>query len=276
MRDLIDRLIRIDDSPDMEGAADAVRHQNQYHLEIIDELLVNACNLSQKYTDTLVRWKLQLGPIPDGPRPEKDKMILHIKEEFLMKLREKKIIDRVKIHSESIVYDKEFSMPTDVITASFSYIPSVLIEKLVLIKKSLEEVQLSKQEEKMVDSTIEVSRLMPQTKIKDQYGYLILPDGQEVRIGKSSTGKFKLADFLCNPSFGIVRTIDSVFSHIRSQRHKNDTAFADPRIGKANMLSVIRYQFKEIQRLVNKHKVKNKAKSIGFTIRTHKNEVWFE
>lgn len=132
---LSEEIERMDTTTDWGKVADIVDARDRYKLEIIDELLSKISDLNEGLYNTKIKDEISLQQIPEGPQAESVKMEMDIKDKFLKELESKNLIQNLKIATKEIVSDAE--MPIDIINASFSYTPSVVKEKLEVLKDRL-------------------------------------------------------------------------------------------------------------------------------------------
>ena len=74
-----------------------------------------------------------------------------------------------------------------------------------------------------------------------------------------------MLDVLCNPHFGVQKTIEGVFEAIRKPKDKNDAILNDYGTKKQRMLELIGFAIKELQKnkkLQGKLKYKSSEQSI--------------
>ena len=118
---------------------------------------------------------------------------------------------------------------------------------------------------------------------KNGVGYLIFHD-QKIQLGKISTGKFKLAETLCNDSFGTGKTIETVFEITKPKKDKNkiDGNLNDPYMGPSRKFTLMENQVREINREITEHVKRKKVKNFGFRLtlksndKIHPTTVWLE
>jgi len=112
----------------------------------------------------------------------------------------------------------------------------------------------------------------PYTGVKKGKGYFKFhKQGENIKIGKPNTRHFRLLQCLCEPHFGIPKTIEAIFEAIKLPKDKNDSDLEDwsPQ-RKTRMLTIIEYTKKELQK--NK-KLRGKIK---YKFDDRKNSMWLE
>lgn len=135
------------------------------------------------------------------------------------------------------------------------------------------QVQAKKAEKEASDDSVgkqENSGKDPMTESgKDGIGYLIL-DGQRINIGGISSGKFKLAEILCNPQFGTRKTIETVYGNTQPKKGKNNL---DGNLDLKRKFDLLESQIREINRSISAHATRMKLKNFNARIRLKPDDV---
>jgi hypothetical protein len=147
------------------------------------------------------------------------------------------------------------------------------IEEQADLKESLTQDKNFGGAQKERQSLLEVSDkdAKPYTKVIDGKGYLkFYKEGEKILIGGKNTRPFRLLQCLCEPYFGVQKTIDAVFEAIRLPKDKNDSSLTEysPQ-RKTRMLTLIEDAKKELQK-------GGKMKKIKFKYNPTKTIMWLE
>lgn len=260
MTDFFKDLEKINNTPDLDGAKTVARNQNPYKLEVIDELLRIIASVPSHAESLSVKGTLGIGMVPEEPRPEKIQMENHVKKEFLKKLEHRRLVEGLSFSMERTLSQYDESCPDgfDYILASFAFVPSRLNTALYLIKEKLEakdsvqggDVAKEESPSRYEEPTMEKAKGV---------GYLIL-NGERIRIGREHATKCRLLFFLCMP-FGVPKTIDAVFEHIQTVRHKKDPRFSDEYTSQEAKIKIMKDNLKEINRDISKHTKRQRKKA---------------
>jgi hypothetical protein len=148
------------------------------------------------------------------------------------------------------------------------------IEEQADLKESLTQDKNFGGAQKERQSLLEVSDkdAKPYTKVIDGKGYLkFYKEGEKILIGGKNTRPFRLLQCLCEPYFGVQKTIDAVFEAIRLPKDNNDSSLTEysPQ-RKTRMSTLIEYAKKELQ------KNKKLQKKIKFKYNSTKTRMWLE
>jgi hypothetical protein len=131
----------------------------------------------------------------------------------------------------------------------------------------IKEGKQTKEETETPNQTIK-----PYTQTKDGKGYFkFYKEGENIEIGKTNTRHFRLLQCLCEPRFGIQKTIEAVFQAIRLPKDENDNdllTWSQQR--KNKMLTLIEYAKKELQ------KNKKIQRKIHYKFDNQKKIMWLE
>lgn len=104
------------------------------------------------------------------------------------------------------------------------------------------------------------SQIKITTSIENGIGFLIISE-EKIQIGGENTEKFRLIMCLCEPYFGIGKTVETVFEAIRTERHQKKLDLNDSYLAPKNKITIIKTQFKEIQRILSQTRKKLKLRS---------------
>jgi hypothetical protein len=146
-----------------------------------------------------------------------------------------------------------------------------------------EEIVALDEVEEPVSETTE-TEVKPKTEIgKDGTGYLLFHD-HRIPIGESSSGKFRLVETLCGVSFGVAKTIETVFSSTESIKDKNkvDASLGDPYMAGSRKFALLENQVKEVNRAITEYSKQKKLKNFESRLtlktdsKTHPKKVWLE
>ena len=132
-------------------------------------------------------------------------------------------------------------------------------ENIIILSKTLEDIKK--------DSTLDKKSKNPKTDIKNGEGFLLFR-GEKISLGLSSSGKFKLAEILCNESFGKAKTLDTVFGVIKKVKDKNktDNRLSDNHIKSIRIVELLKGLVKEINRDITSYAVGKKIKDFNYRL----------
>lgn len=145
-----------------------------------------------------------------------------------------------------------------------------LFELKKLIKKKLEKIESAKEETKSISA-----RKNPYVQVKNGMGFLFL-SGEEIEIGKADTGKYRLLQSLCEPEFGMAKTIEGAFEAIKLERYFTKGSLRDPYLVRGKKIEIIKSQFKEIQRTISEYRRENGIKNLRLKMKIDTQKVWLE
>lgn len=111
----------------------------------------------------------------------------------------------------------------------------------------------------------------PYTEVKSGVGsFKFYKEGKLISIGKPATRHFRLLQTLCDPRFGVHKTIDSVFEAIRIPKDKLDTILNNSGTETQRMRDIIGFTIKELQ------KNKDLQGKVKYKFGERKEDIWLE
>jgi hypothetical protein len=143
---------------------------------------------------------------------------------------------------------------------------------LAKTKELVGKKMVKKEKEGQPDQTNKQGDIKPYVKVDSGIGYFkFFKKGENIKIGGKDTRSFRLLQCLCEPYFGIQKTVEAIFEAMRRPEDKNDNdllGWGPQR--KTKMLTLINYSKKELQK--NK-KLQGKIK---YKLDSQKNNMWLE
>lgn len=163
---------------------------------------------------------------------------------------------------------KEAEVRVEALRKAFKELSKKQEEKESLKKEIIEEIKKGQRP----ISEINRPNGKPYTIIRNGKGYFkFYKEGENIEIGRANSRHFRLMQCLCEPHFGIQKTIEAVFEAIKLPKDKSDSdleSWSPQR--RTRMLTIIEYAKKELQK--NK-KLRGKIK---YKFDNRKNNMWLE
>ena len=149
------------------------------------------------------------------------------------------------------------------------------IRRLFEEEKRIEEIAkrvIEKSQKEPITQRGEIPKMRQYTFVKKNKGYFkFYKEGENIEIGNKNTRHFRLLQCLCEPHFGVQKTIEAIFEAIRLPKDKNDNdllSYSPQR--KTKILTLIEYAKKELQ------KNKKLQGRIKYKLDDRKNNMWLE